>query len=251
MSDEQASIKSLPTIGIVCALKLEIGPLLDQCEQLRTQTGNGFKFRQCRFQDTQIVTVEAGTGMTRARQATHALIDGCKADWILSIGFSGALVEGMQVGDIVVGNRIVHATGEPSLLIDINMPEAKGLRVGALCTAGQIIRKVSEKQTLGAKTNTIAVDMESLAVAQVCKERSVRCMAIRVISDDLTEDLPSEVTALLGPKGTIRAGALVGTLFKRPSSIKDLWKLREQAVKAATRLSDFVLSAIPNLLECR
>ena len=63
-------------------------------------------------------------------------------------------------------------------------------------------------------------------MAQVCREQSVRCLSVRAISDDVASDLPPEVLTLLGPTGTTRLGAALGAIFKRPESVRDMWKLR-------------------------
>jgi adenosylhomocysteine nucleosidase len=93
----------------------------------------------------------------------------------------------------------------------------------------------------------IAVDMESLAVAQVCRERNTRFLAVRVVTDDLSADLPPEILSLVGSTGTIRFGAALGAAWKRPGSIKEMWKLREAAGKAAGRLADFLDGVVRQL----
>jgi Nucleoside phosphorylase len=238
-----------PVIGIVCALHLESAPFLRRIEEIRSDSGNGFTFRGCRQDGTRICLVEGGTGLTRARQATHALIDAFQPPWILSIGFSGALVDDVKLGHIVVANSVGDATGAKKLAIDLKMKAApeKGLHVGPIVATDQIVRLVSEKRELAQRTGAFAVDMESLGVAEVCRERRVPFMAVRVITDDLTEDLPPEVLAILGPKGTVRAGALVGSILKRPGCVKDLMKMRENAQKAATRLGAFLPGVVEGL----
>jgi adenosylhomocysteine nucleosidase len=72
-------------------------------------------------------------------------------------------------------------------------------------------------------------------------------MAVRAISDDLSADLPPEVLAILGAKGTIRAGAVLGSLIKRPGSAKDMWKLRENAALAARRLAPLLKDIVTHL----
>ncbi len=239
-----------PIIGIVCALHLEVSPFLDRVKQFRSESGNGFHFRGCRWKGTNICLVEGGTGYTRARQATQALIDAFQPPFVLSVGFSGGLVPSMKVGDIVVADGVTSDDGETRLAIDIHMaPDpGKGLHVGSICTTDHIVRQVSEKKELAIRTGAIAVDMESLGVARVCQERGTKFMAVRVISDDLSSDLPPEVLALLGPKGSVRAGALFGAILNRPGCVKDLWGMREKAQLAAERLAQFLSGVIEQLV---
>ena len=124
-----------------------------------------------------------------------------------------------------------------------------GLYVGKFLNTDQILRTVAEKSSLGEATGAIAVDMESLAVARVCAERKVRFMAVRVISDDLSKDLPAEVLTVFGSSGYVRAGAVLSALWKRPSSWSDLWQLREQSVQAAARLGMFLRNVVERLGE--
>ncbi|WP_437225717.1 5'-methylthioadenosine nucleosidase [Planctomicrobium sp. SH661] len=238
-----------PVLGIVCALNLEVAPFLKRTEQFKAESGNGFTFRGCRLNGTRICVVEGGTGRNRARQATHALIDAFQPPWILSVGFSGALVDDLKIGHIVVADGVTDRTGSKRLAIDLKMQPApeKGLHVGHLCATDEIVRLVQEKRDLAAATGAIAVDMESLGVAEVCQERRTRFMSVRVISDDLSEDLPREVLALLGPKGTVRAGALFGSILKRPGCVKDLWSMREKAIDASEHLGAFLPGVINGL----
>jgi adenosylhomocysteine nucleosidase len=110
-----------------------------------------------------------------------------------------------------------------------------------------IVRTAAEKQALGETTGALAVDMESVTVAQVARDARMRFMAVRVISDDATTDLPPEVLAILGPTGSVRAGAVAGALWKRFSSAKDMWRMREQATQAAERLAVFLDGVVSQL----
>ncbi len=228
-------------IGLVCALAIEINPLMDRCSRVRKYTGGKFTFRGGRYDDIRLAVVQAGMGFANARRATLALLEAHTPSWVISCGFSGALREGMRVGDIVLANGIVDTHGQ-SLKLEVGMaadPD-NGLHVGRLLTADEMIRTADEKRELGEKHNAIAVDMESLAVAQICKETNTKFMAVRVISDDLSGDLPPEVLSILGSSGSMRVGAAVTSLWKRPSSAKDMWRLRQQATNAAGRLATFL-----------
>ncbi|MBT5018450.1 MAG: 5'-methylthioadenosine nucleosidase [Planctomicrobium sp.] len=248
--EEENSNLPEQTVGIVCALHLEVAPLLDKLNPSRTQTGNGLKYYECHWGNLRVVIVEGGVGYNRAKVATHALIDAIQPEWILSVGLSGSLVADVKLSDIVLANSLIRQNGMQEVCQRFEYPgnPERGLHVGKLCTADHIVHTCNEKQELHERTRAIAVDMESHSVAMVCKERDIQFMAIRAISDDLSADLPKEVLAIFGPKGTIRTGALVGTIFKRPSSVKDLWKIRENAVRAAENLARTTLDLLPQLV---
>ncbi len=228
-------------IGLVCALAIEVNPLLERCAKTRKYTGGKFVFRGGRYDEIRLAVVQSGMGFLNARKATSALIDAHTPDWVLSVGFSGAMLPEMKMGDLVMANSIVDTHGN-ELTVDVKMADDRqnGLYVGRLLNTDEIVRTVEEKKQLAEKFGAIAVDMESLAVAQICRDTGTRFLAVRVISDDLSANLPPEVMSVIGSTGAVRVGSALGSLFKRPSSIKDMWRLRESAHHAAKRLASFL-----------
>jgi len=62
-----------------------------------------------------------------------------------------------------------------------------------------------------------------------------------VISDALDDELPPEIENLLHQQSLSgKVGAVAGSIFRRPSSIKDMWNLKEQALVASDRLAKFL-----------
>ena len=235
-------------IGIVYATPMELAPFLERCERVREYQGGDFTFRGAKYGKIRIAMAQAGMGAAKAKKATQALLDGHTPRWVISAGFSGALRPELRIGDIVVGNAVVDARGTP-LSFDLQMPAdpAKGLHVGQLYQAEAFVRTVAEKKSLSEKTPALAVDMESLAVAEVCHERKLRYLAVRVISDDLMADLPPEILTVVGSTGALRWGATVAALLKRPGCVPDLWELRGKAHKAAERLATFLEGVVAQL----
>lgn len=235
-------------IGIVCALPIEIAAFLDRCQHVKKYTGGDFQFRGGFYDGIRIAVVESGMGFARARRATQALVDGHAPRWLLSCGFAGALRPDIPIGSIVVADSIVDQH-EQNLQIDLHMPAdpARGLFVGRLLTADELVRTVASKKQLAEQYAALAVDLESLAVAQVARENKTRFLAVRVISDDLSADLPPEILSVVGATGSVRFGAAIGALWKRPSAAKDLWHMREQAQSAATRLATFLDGVVVQL----
>ena len=239
-------------IGIVCALSREMGFFFDQCERVRKYSGGKFTFRGGKFGEIRIACVEAGMGAGKARRATHALIDAHSPTWILSCGYSGALRDEMHVGDIVLADSIVDTHGG-KVEVDLKMSAEgkKRMHTGRFVNSDEMVRLVEQKKRLGTQHDAIAVDMESLAVAQVALEVGTPFLAVRVISDDLSADLPVEIVSILNDSGSFRVGATVGALWKRFGSIKDMWRLREQTNTAAERLAKFLTGVIVQLYEAQ
>ncbi len=235
-------------VAVVYATSLEMTPFFDRCTKMRKYTGGGFVFHGGRLGNVRVAFAQAGMGAGPARRATQALLDAHSPQWVVSAGFSGGLLPEMKVGNIAVAREIVDQHGG-RLSVDLQMEPnaAAGLFVGRLLMVDGIVRTVDERQRLAAAHAAIACDMESFSVAAVCQETHTRFLAVRVISDDATVDLPPEILTIVGGTGSVRLGAAVGAVWKRPASVKELWNLREQAHHAAERLATFLDGVIVQL----
>jgi adenosylhomocysteine nucleosidase len=107
-----------------------------------------------------------------------------------------------------------------------------------------------EKEQLAEEHAALGCDMETFAVVEACQQAKTICMSVRVVSDGLEDELPREIEQLLG-QTTLAAklGAAAGAIFQRPSSVKDMWKLKEDAIKASDRLARFLTGVIAQLPE--
>lgn len=235
-------------IGIVSALPIELSAFLARCERPHHYKSGGLVFRGGRYDGIRVAVVEAGMGFVRARTATAALIDAHSPEWVLSCGFSGALLPEMHLGEIVMANSIIDQHGqELRQTLNAESNPSSGLYVGRILTADKMARTIQEKHQLAEQHKAIAVDMESLAVAQIARDRQKNFMAVRVISDDMSADLPPEVLSVVGATGAIRFGAVLGSLVKRPESAKEMWHLRGNAKIAAESLATFLDGVIHQL----
>ena len=118
---------------------------------------------------------------------------------------------------------------------------------GRLITVDRVVLRAVDKSEMHRSYQADLVDMESSAVAAVCQAKLVRFLSIRVISDDAHHDLPHEVAAIMNPSGVYRVGATLRSLWRRPSSVKDFWKLYEHSIEAADRLSKFIIRCLDDL----
>ncbi|MHC4178590.1 MAG: phosphorylase family protein [Planctomycetota bacterium] len=239
-------------LGIVFALGIEAGGLQDLLERVVSTRGHGFVVHRGTLKDRLLALILSGAGRRSAARATEALITGHKPQWVISAGFAGGLSPRLRRHDVLVADHLVDAAGSQltiDLQADPGLPAAApGIHVGRLLTADRVIRLPDEKRLLFRRYDAVAVDMETFAVAQVCRSRQVRFLAVRVINDTVDDELPPDVERLLAQKTrAAQLGAAVGAIWKRPSSAKDMYKLKENAVLASDRLAKFLAGFVERL----
>jgi adenosylhomocysteine nucleosidase len=236
-------------VGLVAALAIEISPFLAKLKNVRKYSTDRHTVIEGELAGKVVAVIVTGPGRIAAlRGATH-LLGGHRPHCLISAGFGGALDLDLRRKDIVIGREVVSPEGE-RLQIEFSLDEDSDrprLRAGTIATVDEIVRTAEEKAALRAKTGACVVDMETSAIAQLCAERNVRLIPIRIISDEAGVDLPPEIATILGRSGGYRVGAAVGAIWKRPSSVLDLLALREHANSAAGRLAVFLPGVIAKL----
>jgi adenosylhomocysteine nucleosidase len=239
-------------VGVVFALGIEAGGLRDLLADEFSIRGHGFVARFGKLKGRDVVVIQSGAGQEAAARATDALITAHRPPWVISAGFAGGLCPEVKRHDVVMANSVMDTHGN-RLGIDLKVdPESlaqiQGVHLGPVLTADRIVRLPAEKRELGDRHRAMAVDMESFAVAEVCRRQHVRFLAVRIIGDSVDEALPADVEKMLNQKtGSARLGAAAGALWKRPGSIKDMFKLKENALVASDRLAKFLVSTIDQL----
>ena len=149
-------------------------------------------------------------------------------------------------------DRIGCQTGERldvGFRINASVVEATpGLLVGQLLTVDSITRHPKERRQLNQASNAAASDMETMGVAQVCRDHKTRFLAIRVVTEEVNDELPRSLENLLEQTSLAgKLGAASGVLLKKPSTVKEWWRYQDQASRAADRLARFLSGIIAQL----
>ncbi len=160
-------------VGIVFALSAESGGTEDLLSDTVTTKGEGFIAHSGLLAGRRVVIMLAGAGRAAAVRGTQALVRGHKPAWIISAGFAGGLQSQLRRGDIVMADEILDISGR-RLSIDLKTESTATVHVGRLLTVDRIIRTPAEKASLGKEHAAMAVDMESWAVGEVCRQDKVR-----------------------------------------------------------------------------
>ena len=235
-------------VGIVAAMSVEVGFLLDRLGKLRKYVGPRYTVHEGVYEGRIVALVVGGLGRAAARQATQVLLDGHRPRWVVSAGFAGGLDPALKRYDAVMPCEVIDLQGT-CLRLDLSVPHEPNsrLRTGRLLTVDAIVRTAAEKEQLRTQYSADVVDMETSAVAAICAERAVRFLSIRVISDEAGVDLPKEIASLMTRSGSYRVGAALRAIWNRPSSLKDFWALHEHAQEAADKLAEITIGAIAQL----
>ncbi len=239
-------------ILLLFALNVESGGLIDRMDGAVTTRCPSFVEHVGLIGQQRVVVAETGVGCDAATRATEDLIELYQPRWIVSTGFAGALTDDLRRGQVLMADAVLDCHRPPlnvGFRIDQQVVDSTpGLHIGRLLTVGELIRTPEAKRELGSRFNAVACDMESMAVAQVCQEADVRFLSIRVISDGVDDRLPEEVEHLLNQTSMAgKFGAATRAVFKRPKSLKDMWNLRETALRASDRLAQFLIGVVPQL----
>lgn len=234
-------------IGIIAALPIETGDLMDRLKKVRKFKSQGMVVFEGDYQGRIVAVIHCGMGRQRALKAAEHLIFGHRPYWIIHPGFGGGLDPSLSLGDVVLPTEVVDPEGN---LVAIPIrPEMipSGISIGRLLTVDNILRKADEKTAWREKSEAIVVDMESHAVAQLCQQMNLRWVGLRVVTDTSGQELPPEIMTITGPTGAFRLGATLGALWSRPAAVKDLLKLRESAIIASDKIAHFVTHMIEAL----
>ncbi len=253
--DADPAVPKVPArcdVLILFALNIEAAGVLDAVGDLEQTKNATFVEHAGTWQGKNIVVVETGMGRIAAARAAIDAIAIHKPSWVISAGYAGALVDGLPRGYLLMADTVCDVQGtELAVGFKIDrkaLKQHKKLRVGRLVTIDEVVRTEKAKRALGDQCNALACDMETAVIAEVCRHEKVRFLSVRVISDAVDDELPREIERLMQQKTLTRQlGAAAGAIFRRPSAIKDLWKLREDAIAFSDRLAKFLAGVVEQL----
>ncbi len=239
-------------IVVVFAMAMESAALLERMKSVVTTNCASFIEHVGTLEGRGVAVIESDVGQKAARKATEDIVELHKPKWIISAGFAGSLSKSVHRGHIVMANEIISAECPPLTVpfqIDRDVVQATpALHVGRLLTVDGLIRDVREKRRLGTDFQALACDMETMAVARVCSRNQIRFLSVRVISDALDDALPSEIEHLIDQSSLAgKLGAVTRAVYNRPGSLKDMWKLRETALRASERLAKYLIGTVAQL----
>lgn len=204
--------------GIIAAMDSELRDLVSSLEHERTEKISGREIHYGQLEGQPVALVLCGCGKVNAAISATILASHARVVRILVTGVSGALADELKVGDIVVGASFVQHDMDARPLFPLHEIPFEGFSVidadlqlrllltggarkmlaakrppgledaevfeGLVVSGDQFLSSNEERsRVLEALPGAYCVDMESAAVAQVCRAAALPLGVLRVISD--------------------------------------------------------------------
>ena len=196
-------------IGFVVADDCEFAPVIKHCEEVNGEIFERNSKQYCRFNhnNVEIVAVYCGVGKVNAAAYTSALIIEENPDCIINFGLSGA-VSKVYKNQIVIGTEfhehdfdltpLGYGLGEKSRnhqvlkadekLNDMLMKADSSIAPCVFVTGDCFVADTALRDRIIEKFGANCCDMETAAIASVCRDFSVPFASVRYLSDDADDN---------------------------------------------------------------
>jgi adenosylhomocysteine nucleosidase len=227
----------LTGVGVVAALAAEARALGPAVKRIGDVSCLG---------DGTLVAVSGMGGAAAALAAARLIEAGASA--LMSFGLAGGLDPSLSAGSVVLPSEVISRGGARFLTstgwreqLRLRLAEQRPVAGGTLLSSLDLIDSVADKAAVFRETGAVAVDMESVGVAEVAEALGLPFVAVRVIVDTAVDALPRAVRAA-SRAGQVSLRRLVGEIALAPLDLVALIRLARR-YRAATRSLAAVASA--------
>jgi len=191
-------------VGILCAGDREVLPFVPMIEDVRISEKAMLKIYDGTIEGVNVAVLFSGVCRVNAALAAQILIDTYGCDAVINAGTAGGMAASVGLLDVVVGAEAVYHDVEVDVMAEFC--PAENLRLfRADESLLSLARKVAEafdrpvhfgrmatgekfiaddgRDEINAALAPLSVDMETAAVAQVCRRNGVPFIAVRAITD--------------------------------------------------------------------
>ncbi|MBS3964702.1 MAG: phosphorylase [Methylomonas sp.] len=223
--------KQTEITGIITALPQELATLT----RLKPDRG------ACVEQGKGLLLAWSGMGPAYAEiTARHMVAQGVRR--LVSWGCAAALSPQLKPGDLVIASRVGAEQSRfdtdrdwTAAVLNLLSGELKALS-GAIACSDRIVANNVEKQAIFSRSQALALDMESAAIAAVASEQQLPFLAVRAIADPADMTLPDAVARSLKADGTVDLLKVMTQVAWHPGQIPALIRLGLHFGRAQTAL---------------
>jgi nucleoside phosphorylase len=243
-------------IAVFAALESEVSACLGSLSVTRQEEVAGYRIIEAEG----AVVCQTGIG-PRAREAADAILSVYTIGAALSVGIAGGLATGMNVGHVLVCERVDHeshrADGrEDSVeshpgLIEAAVASARGLGLevstGTSITVDEVAWGAAEKAAHHSWREHDIVEMESYWIGEIAAKYGVPFLTVRTVSDGPDDEIP-KVNARKDD-GSLDSEALVDYIREHPEAAEQFKRLADGSQVAHTNLAVVLTGLLPPLIQ--
>ena len=193
-------------IGIISAVENELEPILSVLESSIVREKAGLRIYEGSIDGVEAAAVVCGVCKVNAAMTAQILIDFCGADIIINSGTAGGMDACLKVFDTVIATEVGYHDVDfmflrdyhphfdspyfvtDARLINAAQQAAEKLRTGGKIHFGRMMTGEAfitdeGRPEINRLYSPVSVDMETAAIAHVCKLNGVPFMSVRSITD--------------------------------------------------------------------
>lgn len=198
-----------------------------------------------------VLLIRCGMGRARAARAAEALAR-AGAGALLSWGTAAALDPSLPPGEVLLPATVLSRDGQ---CFEVDAPwrgalaslfaDAGSGHGGGVAEAEHVLADAGEKRRLRDLSGARIADMESAAIAEVCRDAALRLLVVRAVSDRASMRVPACALAGVNADGDLALGPCLRGLALAPGDLAALLRLARGFRRACARLSALAKQAGP------
>lgn len=242
--DTKPNVSADYALAVLSSYDAETAVFCDRMKDVVSTHAAGFSVRTGTISGRRIAVAAVGDDWTTAARATEAIATAYHPQLVVAVGFVTGLSTDIARGDLVVARQIV-GEAEQRVALDVAGESTKTIHFGTLTTVRASPVGPSERKQLGDAYSALAADRIALPVGLACGREGIPMMAVVAVTTAVGDHSSRHVAHLLSQRSLAgKAGALVGSLFRKPSTARELWQLNETNLTAGSRLAEFLTRLI-------
>jgi adenosylhomocysteine nucleosidase len=244
-------------ILIMAALPQEVRPFL---RRVKARRWPGLGVAAWEWESEAALVALSGMGAAAAHRAGKTLVNRCRPELLVSLGFAGALAPGLATGDVVLGGGFYYYDPDTRELKPGSSPEPAswqnlhhalghaGLNTASasLVTTPRIIRKAKHGAALNGLPHPV-VDQETGVLAELATAHDLPFLSLRAITDAAADEIPEFVRHALNQQVSPGIRTALAWLAEDVTRAPDLLRLWQHSRRAARSLSQALMILWPHL----
>jgi adenosylhomocysteine nucleosidase len=210
--------------------------LLSHCTEKESFSIDGLRCTLANFGRRRVLVALLGMGEAAATDNTETVFQYFRLKAFVLAGYGGSLVPPLKVGQVVVSANF----SSEAVLGFLRM--LSGFDFASFCMTDEVVGTPEKRDSYARASNSQVADMETAAVAEIVRERQIPFMAVRVISDDYQQVLPTGALAagFDASRGRATPLRLLGYLAMRPREFAPMKKFVQGLSAARKNLTKFL-----------